>query len=202
MKNISNVIANHAEGGEVTSKLKKVMIISFMVGFIIGLWGYFQLDLRAQPTDPRKEELLRQSPNGNEWPSQILYDTVNACYQGTYKWIVMNNPSLIGTLPPPPTQRKMLEHCFCVLDKIRKEFDITKYIDNVYNSEWTGNLFMVKAIECVNDGNTLDGIIELQPTDNDTKTNIPPESKDVPQESLPDQPEEKASESSEPIFQG
>ena len=149
-----------------TNKLNKVMIISFMVGFIIGLWGYFQLELRAQPTDPRKEELLKQSPNGNEWPSQILYDTVNACYQGTYKWIVMNNPSLIGTLPPPPTQRTMLEHCFCVLDKIRTKFKYKAYVDYIQSDSKTApviipRLFMEKAIECIRDFGTLGGLVIL-----------------------------------------
>ena len=187
----------------------KIIIISFMVGLTIGLWGYFQLGLRAQPADSsRNEELLKQAPNGDEWPSQILYDTVNACYQGTYKWIVTSNPSLIGSMPPPPVQRKMLEHCFCVLDKIRVDHDISAYIAKVYDLEWVGQLFMTKAVECVNEKNTLQGIIEIQPSDNKTKTdndtiiNTLPEPEDAPTESLPDQSKEEPSESPETIFQG
>ena len=44
------------------------------------------------------------------WTTQLLFDSTNACYQGTYKWIVMSNPTLLGTIPPPQTQRAMIEH--------------------------------------------------------------------------------------------
>ena len=31
----------------------------------------------------------------DEWTTQLLYDTTNACYTGTVRWIVMANPSLL-----------------------------------------------------------------------------------------------------------
>jgi hypothetical protein len=34
-----------------------------------------------------------------QWNTQLVYDNVNACYQGTYRWILMANPALIGKSP-------------------------------------------------------------------------------------------------------
>ena len=182
--------------------------VAFIIGLILGLMVICGGILKAQ--DNSTEELLKKAPNGNEWTTQILYDTVNACYQGTVKWIVMSNPSLIGTMPPPLVQRKMLVHCFCVLDKIRNEYPITKYIERVFDAEWTGQLFMTRALECVNDEGTLAGIMEVQLPDNETKTDnstIPnlttPEVEKDSNESSPDQTKEEESDvAPETIFQG
>ena len=62
-----------------------------------------------------------------KWSSQLLYDTIGACYQGTIRWIILTNPSLLGQLPGPMAQRQMVEHCFCVMDKIRKENKLEDY---------------------------------------------------------------------------
>ena len=59
-----------------------------------------------------------------EWTTQIIYDTTNACYEGTIKWIVLSNPSLFGQMPNLQSERQMIVHCFCVMDKIKKEFKI------------------------------------------------------------------------------
>ena len=198
-KNISNVIVNHVERSEVVNDVIKVV---FIISLMLGCAGV----LGAQ--DNSSEKLLKKAPNGNEWTSQILYDTVNACYQGTVKWIIMTNPQLIGTVPPPMVQRKMLVHCFCVLDKIRNEYPLSKYIERVFDGEWTGNLFMTKALECVNNEGTLGGILEILPTDNETKTDnktiiVPELKQEDSNESLPDQTQEEESDTgSEPIFQG
>ena len=56
----------------------------------------------------------------DEWRSQLVFDTVQACYQGTIRWIVLSNPSLLNQIPTLAAQRQMMEHCFCVMDKIRK----------------------------------------------------------------------------------
>ena len=182
-----------------------VFSVAIVIGLILGLMIAFGGLIRAETPE---EKLLKTAPNGNEWTTQILYDTVNACYQGTFKWIVMNNPQLIGTIPPPLVQRKMVEHCFCVLDKIRTEYPLSKYIERVFDGEWTGQLFMAKALECASGQKTLDGLIEIKP-DNETKTDnetiIKPEAKqeDSKEESLPDQPkEEELNVSPETIFQG
>ena len=80
-----------------------------------------------------------------EWTTQLLYDTVNACYQGTYKWILMANPALIGSQPPPRTQRQIVQHCFCVLDKLRNKFYVEEYIEFVESESSIGQLFMKNA---------------------------------------------------------
>ena len=56
-----------------------------------------------------------------KWSTQLLWDTTNACYQGTIRWVVLSNPTLLGQIPNPIAQRQMMEHCFCVMDKIRKK---------------------------------------------------------------------------------
>ena len=103
-----------------------------------------------------------------EWSTQLLYDTTNACYQGTYRWIVMANPLLIGQQPPPIVQRQMIQHCFCVMDKIRNEFDMEKYVNLIKSGLSVGQLFMDKAYECIDEYETLKGVIIMP--DNSTKT--------------------------------
>ena len=145
------------------------------------------------------------------WPTQVVYDSVNACHQGTYRWIVLSNPSLIGIIPPPQTQRAMIQHCFCVLDRVRKDYKFTDYLQMTPNQEMVGNLYYQTALKCVTENGTLQGIITLEPkSDNETKkdntTIVPdkPEKKDTPkEESLPDQPKEEESNGlPETIFQG
>jgi len=46
----------------------------------------------------------------NKWSSQLIYDTIGACYQGTIKWILLSNPALLGQMPGPMAQRQMVEH--------------------------------------------------------------------------------------------
>ena len=63
----------------------------------------------------------------DKWSSQLVYDTIGACYQGTIRWVILTNPSLLGQLPGAMAQRQMVEHCFCVMDKIRKEVKLEDY---------------------------------------------------------------------------
>ena len=44
----------------------------------------------------------------NKWSSQILYDTIGACYQGTIRWVILSNPDLLGQLPGPMAQSQMV----------------------------------------------------------------------------------------------
>ena len=131
-----------------------------------------------------------------EWTTQLLYDTVNACYQGTYKWILMANPALIGSQPPPRTQRQMVQHCFCVLDKLRNKFYVEEYIEFVESESSIGQLFMKNAYECMEEFDTMRGIIILQDSlDNGTKTDngtiekleVLPAEPEGPEESSPDE---------------
>ena len=144
----------------------------------------------------------------DKWTSQLLYDTLGACYQGTIRWIVMTNPSLIGQAPNMMAQRQMMEHCFCVLDKIRFEISLKEYIAKVYDQQYVGNLFMVKAVECVAEYQTLPSFFarnlipdnETKKVEETPKIESPPV-EDLP-ESLPDQPEENPTGGPTTIFQG
>ena len=131
----------------------------------------------------------------DEWRSQLVFDTVQACYQGTIRWVLLSNPSLLNQIPSPIAQRQMMEHCFCVMDKIRKENKIEDYKKKVLNPEWGGNLFMLKAVECVGEYETLPSFFMKMPTpDNATKTDngtvekleVLPAVPEGPEESSPD----------------
>ena len=107
----------------------------------------------------------------DKWASQLVYDTINACYQGTIRWVILSNPSLLGQIPALIAQRQMVEHCFCVMDKIRKENKVEEYRKKVMNPQWGGNLFMLKAVECVKEYETLPSFFMKMPIpDNATKT--------------------------------
>ena len=46
----------------------------------------------------------------DEWRSQLIFDTVQACYQGTIRWVLLSNPALLNQIPSPLAQRQMMEH--------------------------------------------------------------------------------------------
>jgi hypothetical protein len=137
----------------------------------------------------------------DKWVSQLVYDTLGACYQGTIRWIVLSNPTLLGQIPSPIAQRQMMEHCFCVMDKIRKENKVKDYKKKVIDPEWGGNLFMLKAMECVKKYETLPSFFMKMPNDNETKKVIPEESEDSKEE-LPSPKPKESEEDSTTIFQG
>ena len=143
----------------------------------------------------------------DKWTTQMLFDTVQACYQGTIRWVVLSHPTLLNQIPTLAAQRQMMEHCFCVMDKIRKENKVGEYRKKITDPEWGGNLFMLKAMECVNKYKTLPSfftnIIQTLP-DNETNnpTVVPDgETEDLKEES-PDQQQEESEGSPETIFQG
>ena len=132
----------------------------------------------------------------DKWVSQLVYDTIGACYQGTIRWVILSNPSLLGQLPAPIAQRQMVEHCFCVMDKIRKENKVEEYVKKVIDPLWGGNLFMLKAVECVSEYETLPSFFMKMPIpDNATKTDngtidkleVLPAEPEGPEESSPDE---------------
>ena len=94
------------------------------------------------------------------------------------------------------------------MDKIRKENKVEEYVKKVIDPLWGGNLFMLKAVECVGEYETLPSFFMKMPTpDNETKKEnkilIKPEgpSQDLQEES-PDQPKEESEGSPQTIFQG
>ena len=152
-------------------------------------------------TDPHPNIILK------EWTTQLLYDTTNACYQGTIRWIVMSNPNLYGIPPGMESQRQMLVHCFCVLDKIRAKYKPEEYRKKVFTEE-IGNLFMEKAFECVNVEKTLHSFFIVE-DDEIKRLEIPEFNKDLPKENtegskeeLPNKQKEESEGSPKTIFQG
>ena len=135
----------------------------------------------------------------DDWPTQILYDTVGACFQGTVKWVVMNNPGLIGQIPSPMAQRQMVEHCFCVMDYIRKELKYQEYIKKVPDITWTGKLFMDNAAKCVGEYETLPSFFMKIP---DNETTINPKELEDSKDELPSQKPKESKKDSTTIFQG
>ena len=134
------------------------------------------------------------------WPTQLIYDSVHACYQGTIRWVITANPSLAGVAPSALVQREMIIHCHCVLDKIRVDYDLQEYLKRVFDLPFVSDLYMTKALECVNDRKTLKGIIILQKP-NDNETIIPDESQGLKEELQEPKQEEPKSEP-ETIFRG
>ena len=181
------------------------------LGFIVFLLFFFAPGAKAEDNKTIKfdDRGWPKILDEDEWRSQLVFDTVQACYQGTIRWVLLSNPSLFGQLPSPIAQRQMMEHCFCVMDKIRKENKVKEYKKKVLNPEWGGNTFMTKAMECVNEYKTLPSFFTHIITDNETITNnndkiVIPE--DKPKDSQDEPPGQKPKESKNglpaTIFQG
>jgi hypothetical protein len=195
-----------ANEGERFYRIAVFASILFMVLFLVG--GMVMLSqVRAEDNktivdQSRTAGGFPKILDSGKWSTQLLWDTTNACYQGTIRWIVMTNPSLLGHRPNVMAQREMVVHCFCVVDKIRKELTLEEYIKMVRDSDWSGNIFMTKAMECVKEWQTLPLFfttnLPVKPEklipDNSSST------KDA--ESLPDQKQKEFKEESPLIFQG
>ena len=147
----------------------------------------------------------------DEWPTQVIYDTTNICYQGTLRWIVMGNPNLANQLPPVHIVRAMVVHCFCVMDKLRTQYKFTPYTDmlkgdNPLMPKFLPELFMKKALQCIKEHNTLSGLVVIDPnminqflndneTKNDTRIEVkPPDNNSGKSDSIPEQPNELPTE--------
>ena len=142
----------------VYSDMKKIILLLIVLLVYLVHIGEAQVDVN-------KDNKLLKVPN-DEWPTQVIYDTTNICYQGTLRWIVMGNPNLANQLPPVHIVRTMIVHCFCVMDKLRTEYKFTPYTDfigkdNPMNPRILPNKFMTKAIQCIQEHNTLSGLVVL-----------------------------------------
>ena len=178
-------------------KTEKWLYYLQWITITVGILAVLFLSTSAEGVDNKTKKVVLK-----KWTTQIIYDTTNACYEGTIKWIVLSNPSLIGQMPNYQTQRQMIMHCFCVMDRIRKEIKIEEYQKLVYDPEWTGNLFMTKAMECVAEEKTLPSFFTTKtPNDNETKIVIPDESIDSKDE-LPSRKPKESEDDSITIFQG
>ena len=187
-------------------KYTKIIVGVLVFLLVILLVGVFTV--RAEDNTTRKKVILK------EWTVQLLYDTTNACYQGTIRWIVLTNPNLIGQTPGWQSQRQMLVHCFCVMERIRKNIKIEEYQKKVFDQEWTGNTFMTKALECVKEEKTLPSFFVIEgekgiksipkPKEMETENSIvvPDGETEDSKEESPDQQQEESEGSPETIFQG
>jgi len=191
-------------------KLAKIIMSVLLFLIIMLVAGMFVVKAEDNKTIDEPVFTERGWPkilDDNKWTTQLIFDTVQACYQGTIRWIVLSNPSLLNQIPTLAAQRQMMEHCFCVMDKIRKENKVKEYRKKVLDPEWGGNLFMLKAMECVGEYKTLPSFFIKMPTpDNETKKEnkiiIKPEEQQDLQEESPDQPKEESEGSPQTIFQG
>ena len=188
-------------------KLAKIIMGVLLVVMILLVAGVAVVKAEDNKTIEFDDKGWPKILDDDEWRSQLVFDTVQACYQGTIRWVVLSDPSLLNQIPSPIAQRQMMEHCFCVMDKIRKENKVKEYKKKVLDPEWGGNLFMLKAMECVGEYKTLPSFFMKMPTpDNETKKEnkiiIKPEEPQDLQEESPDQPKEESEGSPQTIFQG
>jgi len=189
-------------------KLAKIIMSVLLFLLIMIVAGMFVVKAEDNKTIEFDDKGWPKILDDDEWRSQLVFDTVQACYQGTIRWVLLSNPSLLNQIPSPIAQRQMMEHCFCVMDKIRKENKIEDYKKKVLDPEWGGNLFMLKAMECVGEYETLPSFFMKMPTpDNETKKENkviikPEEPSQDSQEESPDQPKEESEGSPQTIFQG
>ena len=200
--NINNFLKN-----EKNTKIIVGVLIFLLILILTGLFSVRAEDNKTIDEPVFTERGFPKILDDDKWASQLIYDTIGACYQGTIRWVLLSNPSLLNQLPSPIAQRQMVEHCFCVMDKIRKENKIEDYRKKVIDPEWGGNLFMLKAMECVGDYETLPSFFMKMPTpDNETKKEnkilIKPEEPQDSKEESPDQPKEESEGSPQTIFQG
>ena len=187
-----------------------IIKIAFIVGLILGLMVVFTGVVKGvdnKTTGERTPSGFPKILDDDKWPAQLIYDTIGACYQGTIRWVILSNPNLMGQAPGPMAQRQMVEHCFCVIDKVRKEQPLKEYIKKVFNQEFIGNLFMVKALECVGEYQTLPSFFTKNPTiDNETKTDnktiIKPDEPKDSQDEPPGQNKEESNGLPDTLFQG
>ena len=180
-------------------KLAKIIMGVLLVVMILLVAGVAVVKAEDNKTTNEPVFTERGFPkilDDDKWVSQLVYDTIGACYQGTIRWVVLSNPSLLGQIPAPIAQRQMVEHCFCVMDKIRKENKVEEYVKKVIDPLWGGNLFMLKAVECVSEYETLPSFfMKLPMPDNATKTDnekveklkVLPAEPEGPEESSPDE---------------
>ena len=162
----------------------------------IGLMMFLSTSVKGAEDNKTKEVVSK------EWTTQMLYDTTNVCYQGTVRWIVISNPTLIGQTPNFRSRREMLIHCFCVMDRIKKEFKIEEYQKLVYDLDWVGKTFMTKAKECFKEEKTLSSFFVIMGEEDNKTITIPEEKTEDSQEESPDQQQEESNGIPETIFQG
>ena len=178
-------------------KILMMFVIVFMFMFLPFIWAEHSKELGGYDKVP-----------DDEWPTQVIFDTVHVCYNGTLRWVAMGNPSLLSQPPPYHIARIMTVHCFCVIDKVRSDFKYSAYVDHITKDDRTKptlipKLFMKKSLECIRDYHTLGGLVILDEealkglneftedneTKNDNQIEVMPDNNSGKSDS-PEQPEE------------
>ena len=179
-------------------KILMMFVIVFLFLFLPFIWAEHSKDLDGYEKVP-----------DDEWPSQVIFDTIHVCYNGTLRWVAMGNPNLLNQPPPYHIARIMTVHCFCVLDKVRSEFKYRAYVDYINKDQLEQKptlipkLFMGKSLECIRDYHTLGGLVLLDEeflkgldewTDNesknDTKVEVNPPDNNSGKSDSPELPED------------
>ena len=80
-------------------KLAKIIMSVLLFLIIMLVAGIFVV--KAEDNETKKVVL-------KEWTTQLLYDTTNACYEGTIRWVLLSHPSLLGQPPNWRSQRQMV----------------------------------------------------------------------------------------------
>ena len=137
-------------------KILMMFVIVFTFLFIPFIWAEHSKELGGYDKVP-----------DDEWPSQVIFDTIHVCYNGTIRWIALGNPNLMNTPPPYHIARMITVHCFCVMDKVRTQFKYRAYVNYIMKDKdklkptIVPKLFMGKSLECIRDYHTLEGLILL-----------------------------------------
>jgi len=187
--------------------MKKIMLLILLLvpfGIVGGNYEFGNYDLWAEEGKNGKREMFVKVPD-DEWPSQVVFDTIQICYQGTINWITLSNPNLRLITPPWPIRRAMTVHCFCVLDKLRTKYKFKAWTrslakDDPLKPEHTSTEFSTQSMVCVKEHGTLAGLLIL-PKDNETinKLGIGEQEGSGSLDSIPELPEEPVEEASPTI---
>jgi hypothetical protein len=188
--------------------MKKIMLLIILTmlvpfSFAIGDYDFENYDLWAEDNSTTREMFVKVPDD--EWPSQVVFDTIQICYQGTINWLTSSNPNLRQVEPPWPIRRAITVHCFCVLDKLRTKYKFKAWTrslakDDPKNPKETSTEFSLQSTVCVKEHNTLAGLVVL-PTDNETiKLGLKEQEGSESLDSIPEPPEEPIEEDASPTI--
>jgi len=76
---------------ETTTKIVMGVLLFLIIMLVVGI-----STLRAEDNKTVDEPKFTKGGfpiilDADKWPSQIIYDTVGACYQGTIRWVVLSH---------------------------------------------------------------------------------------------------------------
>ena len=90
-------------------KLAKIIMGVLLVVMILLVAGVAVVKAEDNKTIEFDDKGWPKILDDDEWRSQLVFDTVQACYQGTIRWVLLSDPSLLNQIPSPIAQRQMME---------------------------------------------------------------------------------------------